>query len=81
MERVRSIRSGASIAVAVAVISASLGCAALRLNGCRRVEICGEQGAYVCGTDAVCADQRGNTIRSEPVSNRPVGCRICGGHG
>ena len=34
------------------------------------LEPCGAQGAYVCEGELTSADRDGNTIRSEPVSNK-----------
>ena len=53
------------------------GCAALRLNGCTRLAVCGERAAYACGDELVCANHGGETLNSEPVSTSRKPCHIC----
>jgi hypothetical protein len=79
MRRTQTKPAGNALLLAVAIMPLTLDCAALRLNGCRRIDSCGENGAYVCGGDVVCADRDGNTIRSQTTSGGAKGCRICGG--
>jgi hypothetical protein len=83
MRRVNRILAPVSQVVVFAVLAtAAAGCASLKLNGCRRIEPCGAQGAYVCEGDLICADRDGNTIRSEPIStrSRSRSCGICDGN-
>jgi hypothetical protein len=72
------VRSGFRIIVVAAMLLPVVGCAALRLNGCRKVDSCGEKNAYVCETDLVCVDRQGQVIHSEPISGRRSSCRVCG---
>ena len=63
---------------AVAMGLASAGCVLIRLNGCRKLTDCGaDLGAYSCGDQLVCADRKGNTLRSEMASTWRDACRIC----
>ena len=52
----------------------------MKLNGClKRAECVGNLAAYVCADDLICADEEGNTQRSEPVSTSRNPCHICAG--
>jgi hypothetical protein len=55
------------------------GCATLRLNGCTKLAVCGDRGAYNCGGDLVCASANGETLASEPFRPTADFCRICHG--
>ena len=52
-------------------------CATLRLGGCSKLARCGELGAYSCDDQLVCADARGETIRSEFPTTWRDPCQIC----
>ena len=71
--------SGIGLFLIAQLLMATTGCASLKLNGCRRLDSCGERGAYVCGGDLICADRDGNTIRSETTYRKGTACRICDG--
>ena len=57
--------------------SALVGCATLRLSGCTRLAQCGELAAYSCEGDLVCADQHGETVNAEPLTDARTPCHIC----
>lgn len=52
-------------------------CATFRLGGCSKLAQCGELGAYSCDDQLVCADARGETIRSEFPTTWRNPCQIC----
>lgn len=52
-------------------------CAFLRLNGCSKLATCGDLAVYSCGSDLVCADAEGNTVRSELTSRQRNRCGVC----
>jgi hypothetical protein len=63
-----------------AVIGATIGgvaCATLRLNGCRKRAACGAFAAYSCADQLICADEDGQTLRSEPITTSRDPCHIC----
>ena len=69
----RSIRTVGLITLTIG----ACGCAALRLNGCTKLAVCGERAAYTCGDDLVCATRDGETVSSEPVTSSHKPCHIC----
>ncbi|HMF42000.1 MAG TPA: hypothetical protein VKQ32_15105 [Polyangia bacterium] len=67
-------------AIWIALLAVELvGCATLRLNGCRKLASCGEAAAYACSDEAICADHDGNTLHADRTTSSHDPCRICRG--
>ena len=65
------------LAVVAGAAAGAGGCATLRLNGCHKLAACGPVAAYTCAEQLTCADDEGNTLRSEPLRTSRDPCRIC----
>ena len=66
-----------SACLALAALSMLTSCAYLRLSGCARLAQCGDLAAYSCEGELVCADDAGQTVNAEPLTDSHLPCRIC----